>query len=342
MLRSLKRRALAAARATGLLRAVRESPWRRRRLLILCYHGVSLADEHEWRPALFISPTDFEGRLRLLQRERYNVLPLDEAVVRLRDGTLPPRSVAITFDDGFHDFAVAAAPLLRRYGFASTVYLTTYYAEHDLPVFPLLCGYLLWKARSRGATDLSPLLGESAPPFDLAADAGRDAAVAALVSAADRRALGGPAKDDLARDLARTLGVDDRDARERRLFHLMQPAEVAAVARDGDVRFELHTHRHRAPNDAGEFAREIVDNRAAIERMTGRTPAHFCYPSGEYRPEFLGRLSAEGVRSATTCEAGIADARTDPLLLPRLLDGANLAEIEVDGWLTGARPLLRF
>ena len=38
---------------------------------------------------------------------------------------LPERPVVLTFDDGFADFHRAALPLLRRYGFTATVFVTT-------------------------------------------------------------------------------------------------------------------------------------------------------------------------------------------------------------------------
>ena len=44
----VKRQVLGASSRFGLLSGVRDSAWRQRRLLILCYHSISIDDEHEW------------------------------------------------------------------------------------------------------------------------------------------------------------------------------------------------------------------------------------------------------------------------------------------------------
>ena len=59
---SLKQTLYRAARGLGGLAAARNSQWRGERLLILCYHGVSLDDEHCWNPSLYVSPETFRGR----------------------------------------------------------------------------------------------------------------------------------------------------------------------------------------------------------------------------------------------------------------------------------------
>ena len=55
--------------------------------------------------------------------------------------------MSITFDDGTYDFYKQAYPIVKRYGFPVTVYQTTYYSDRGLPVFNLICSYLLWKRR---------------------------------------------------------------------------------------------------------------------------------------------------------------------------------------------------
>ena len=125
MLREAKVGVLRLAAASGLSRLIGDSAWRRRRLLILCYHGVSRQDEHEWN-SLYVTPETLRRRMELIVQERCNVLPLSQALGQLQKGTLPPRAIAITFDDGFYDFYSTAFPILESFGFPVTLYLTTY------------------------------------------------------------------------------------------------------------------------------------------------------------------------------------------------------------------------
>ncbi|HEU4723448.1 MAG TPA: polysaccharide deacetylase family protein [Gemmatimonadaceae bacterium] len=331
---AVKRRVLGASSRLGLLGSVRDSAWRQRRLLILCYHSISIDDEHEWSGAYSLSPALLESRLRMLRDGRYNVLPLDEAVRRLYAGTLPPRSVALTFDDGMYDFRARALPLLQQFGFPATVYLTTYYSDYNKPIFGLLCSYVLWRARMRmPQPDVTPLFGERLN-WNLADAAGRARAHRDIFAYADRERLTLPDRSALAERLTNLLGDDYEAIRDKRILTVMTPDEVAEVARDG-IAIELHTHRHRTPNDHDLFLREITDNRVRIERIREGTPRHFCYPSGIYRSEFLPWLREAGVATATTCDPGLASTRSDPLLLPRLVDTSFLSSLDVEGWMTG-------
>ena len=114
----------------------------------------------------------------------------------------------------------------------------------------------------------------------------------------------------------------------------MTPDEAARVSRAG-VDIQLHTHRHRTPVNRDLFLRELRDNQERILDISGRTPDHFCYPSGLYNPEFFPWLREFGMTSATTCERGFAVASTQPFLLPRVLDDSNMEPVEFEGIVSG-------
>ena len=337
MLKSFKQATLKSLKTAGVSTLVQNSRWRRERLLILAYHGISLADEHVWNPSQYMSAEVFRGRLELLKKSGCTVMGLAEAIQRLYAHDLPERAVAITFDDGSYDFYPRAYPLLQEFDYPATLYLTTFYAHLRRPVFDLFCSYLLWKGRGL-TVDLKPLIGHDERVI-LSSEEGRQAALARIRGFATARKLSAEEKDELTGLLAAQLSVDYDALLEQRVLQLLSPAEVKVIGNDG-VDIQLHTHRHRTPLDRELFLREINDNRDSIQEMTGKSASHFCYPSGVWNQKFLPWLREAGVESATTCEFGLASRNSDPLLLPRLVDVSALSPIEFESWLTGISAAL--
>src|SRR5438270_4707523 len=180
MVKYIRRGTLRLLKSSGIFTLVENSRWRNQRLLILCYHGIALEEEHKWIPPLYMHPDLFEERLKTLLRGNYNVLPLGEAIQRLHGNDLPPKSVAITFDDGTYDFYAQAYPRLKQCGFPATVYQTTFYCDYPLAVFHLICSYMLWKRR--GAVRKAPAKLAGIDTLDLRTPAGRSGALQSLVT----------------------------------------------------------------------------------------------------------------------------------------------------------------
>ncbi len=94
-------------------------------LPILVYHSVDDSCAPEYR-RWAVSPARFRRQLDLLRDRGCRPVTMAEVGASLRDGKpLPDGAVAITFDDGLADFQDGALPLLERYGFASTLFVTT-------------------------------------------------------------------------------------------------------------------------------------------------------------------------------------------------------------------------
>jgi peptidoglycan/xylan/chitin deacetylase (PgdA/CDA1 family) len=325
---------LGLCKHTGLYRWTGASEQRQRALAILCYHGVSLLDEHEWRPSLYVSPDHFRRHLKLLARAGCTVLPLGDALARLRQHKLPERAVAITFDDGFQDFHTHALPVLEEFGYPATVYLTTYYCRKNLPVFNLISDYWLWKRRGSGQA--VGRCWEQPGAVSLRTDGDLRAAYAALLQFAETRQLSSSEKDALGTRLAEELGVDGEDCRRRRILTLMNENEVRDAAARG-VDIQLHTHRHRSPSTRAEFMEEVETNREVIRGLTGLRAVHYCYPSGTHEAEQEPWLLEAGVQSAVVGGPDLATADTHPLRLPRILDSMHLSDLEFEACVIGLR-----
>jgi peptidoglycan/xylan/chitin deacetylase (PgdA/CDA1 family) len=337
MLKEAKKALLRSCETFGLSASLARSHWRRNRLLILAYHGISQEDEHLWDPELYMPPEFFRGRLQAIERAGCKVLPLNEAIERLYAGDLPERCVVLTFDDGASDFSTQAYPILREFGYPATVYLTTYYCDYNRPVFDGACSYLLWKARG-ARLRLEEVTGEDST-YDLATAEGCAGALDAVIDFANRGRMSAREKDELAARLAAALGLDYEAFVAKRIVQVLSPAQVKTLAARG-VDIQLHTHRHRSPPDRQQLAREIDDNRRRIEALAGSQAEHLCYPDGLYHADYLNWLPEMGVRSATTCEPGLASAGSHPMRLPRLVDTSLLSMTEFKGWLDGISDFL--
>src|SRR5437762_2720696 len=101
--------------------------WNRKRLAILCYHGVTErpGQSPEDAKGLHVNRTRFERHLNFLQ-SKYNLISLQEYLIaRETRERLPKYSAVLTFGDGFRNFLTVAAPLLVKRRIPAIIYLIT-------------------------------------------------------------------------------------------------------------------------------------------------------------------------------------------------------------------------
>ncbi len=97
----------------------------RPKVSILMYHDIRDASRY----STVITPWQFEEEVRWLTEEGYRFITIGQLLdaVYSGGGDLPPRCVALTFDDGWSGVYRYAYPILKKYGATATLYLYTNY-----------------------------------------------------------------------------------------------------------------------------------------------------------------------------------------------------------------------
>jgi len=314
----------------------------RRKLRILCYHGLWYGGQPQYGDCLYMDPKQFEERMRWLAASAYPVLPLDEAIRRLDEGGLPNNAVVITIDDGWYSTYRGMVPVLRDLDLPATLYVTTYYVTRGGPVLNVLLDYMVNRAAPSNLSYAELLLDLPAPAFKPDSDSGR-ALIAEQLARTTDQLPNLQARLEYVLAINRKLRVDLNTILAERLFDLMTETEVRACQAAG-IDIQLHTHTHRMHQlDPGKVTDEIVENRAQLARILGSEPGslrHFCFPSGVYSEHVFDALRASGVVSATTTESGLVSADDERMRLSRILDCQSMTQIELEARLSGIWELL--
>jgi peptidoglycan/xylan/chitin deacetylase (PgdA/CDA1 family) len=99
---------------------------------ILMYHDVSRMGGR----GIHLSTRVFSAQMDYLQKKGYTSVSLDQIAAALRgQATLPPKSVALTFDDGWAHVYTDAVPVLQSHGFRATFFVLAAYSTGHSPTF---------------------------------------------------------------------------------------------------------------------------------------------------------------------------------------------------------------
>ena len=92
------------------------------KLTILLFHKVpKISNFFETSE---INLIEFERTLEMAQ-QIFKILPLEDAMLAVKRGNLPPRSACITFDDGYSDWMDGVVPVLEKKDAHATFFITT-------------------------------------------------------------------------------------------------------------------------------------------------------------------------------------------------------------------------
>lgn len=241
----------------------------------------------------------------------FNVMPLDEAVVRLEDGSLPARAAAITFDDGYADNFHLALPILRKHGLNATVFVANGFLD----------GGIMWndaiiemvRSAPSDKLDLTQLgMGE----FELSSTEHKRASIDSLI--AKIKYLDIDTRMGMIEQCIAQLGV-------RLPSTLMMTADDVRGMRQAGMVIGAHTTRHPIlTRISPECARqEIVGSKSALEEILQEPVTLFAYPNGrpgaDYGPEHVAMVRDAGFSAAMSTVWGAADGTQDLFQIPRFM-----------------------
>ncbi len=108
---------------SGLLAGSRWAP-KNTGATILVYHNISRLTDKALLMEDSVTVEDFECQLRFLRTHNYRLITMQELVSALEAGREPdPKTVVITFDDGYQGLVVDALPIMKSYEVPATVFL---------------------------------------------------------------------------------------------------------------------------------------------------------------------------------------------------------------------------
>jgi peptidoglycan/xylan/chitin deacetylase (PgdA/CDA1 family) len=276
------------------------------RLSILMFHRVLAA-----RDPLFPDEPDIARFDEIMGwiKAWFRVLPLDEAIARLKTGALPARSAAITFDDGYADNFENAVPILRKHGLTATFFVAAGFLD----------GGRMWndtvieaiRACRKEALDLQSL-GIGA--FRLDSIGGKRRAIETILPKIKYLPVG--ERVDRAGRIAGLAGVELPSGL------MMTSAQVRRMRRSG-MQIGAHTMRHPILARLGiaEAYSEIAESKRFLETLLGTRVGLFAYPNGKPETDFLaehaGLVKELGFDAAFSTAPGCATGGRDLFRLPR-------------------------
>ena len=324
-------------RALGLFKLSR---WlTRNQLRILCYHGISFQDEHEFNAGVFMRAETFSRRMRLVKKLGLPVMGLGEAVQKLSTGQLPPLTTVITIDDGWYGTYVHMHPLLRELELPATLYVATAFVESNLQVYNVAIGYVLWRNRDKILPARSVRAGALSKDFDLSIVTQRRKAERELIrfgfgysEFVERQALW--------REVCAALDENWEAIESDRRLAFVNKEELQQMMEEG-LDIQLHTHGHRFPSDdRDEARREVVLNREYLDALAAGEYRHFCYPSGQYEVGQIDDLRDLNVVSATTTKGGLNRHDAPVYELRRLIDSDRKSDLEFEARISGMMEII--
>jgi peptidoglycan/xylan/chitin deacetylase (PgdA/CDA1 family) len=288
-------------------------------LAIFLFHGVIRRQRHRVRnyTGKHIVADLFARSMKQLTQVGH-ALSMGEVLSCCEAGApFPPRSYAITFDDGFENNLSVAAPILADFRIPATIYITTGFVESN---------GMSWIDRIESVVeDVTSQLVHVAwaqEPFYLQDVQSRINFLQAVRQYVKNTPCCDP--EAFADGLCAQLGRPGRLSTDDPLDLKMSWGQVRAAHEGRDITIGGHSHTHPILSflSPARLADELDKSLALLVTRAGVGPSHYSYPEGLahcYSDTVIAELKRRGVRCCPTAIDGTNTNGADPFHLRRIM-----------------------
>jgi peptidoglycan/xylan/chitin deacetylase (PgdA/CDA1 family) len=286
------------------------------RVALLRYHSIQ-GDPHLCVDSIgggIIHPAAlFRRQMELLARD-FHFVTLDDVTRWLHDGQpMPRRSVAVTFDDGYHDNAAIAAPILDGLGIRACFYVTVDSIEGGSEPWFIRLRRAFASTRKSTWVDF-----EDGRTYNLEHPHGHHQAFLAACAACAIRA--GQAQKTTVQAIEERLAVSPHQGSSPLMMTWLQ---VRRLREQGHlIGSHTLTHPNLARVPEANLRLEIRGSKERLEQKLGSPVVHFSYPNPILSPHWnsltLEYCRISGYQTAVTSTEGPVNAKSNPLALRRV------------------------
>lgn len=276
------------------------------RLSVLIFHRI-----HAEADPLFPGEPDaafFDEMLGWL-KSWFNVIPLDEAVFRLKSQTLPARAAAITFDDGYADNYHVALPILKKHGLTATFFVATGFLDGGI-----MWNDLVIELARRTTLDVLDLDCFELGQYSMGTHSQRRAMIDSVILKI--KYLSPNERLELVRKCVAFAKVVLPT-------NLMMTSTDVTNLRAAGMQIGAHTVSHPilATMRLDEARDEILRGKEFLEQLLGERISLFAYPNGkpnvDYLPEHVQMVRELGFDAAVSTRHGTATHSSDVFQITR-------------------------
>ncbi len=280
---------------------------------VIMYHGI-VSDDEPIQCWWQLKKSKFIRQIRYLKKH-FNIISLNQACNLLyRKHSIPPKSIVITFDDGYRNYLTHALPILKNNNIPSTIYI---------PTGPVVKKEIIWADQlylslyeyDKNIIDLSEI-GLGYWPID--SKGKKQIAIDSIINLLK----------DLPANERRNKMIKIYDTIDTSLngeeiarspFVLLEPEEIKLLSKEDLITIGSHSVSHEPLTSLSFEAavEEIHESKKYLEKITGMQIEHFCYPAGFYNDQITWAIKKARYRSALLA-GGFQDKMKDMYHIPRI------------------------